>query len=183
MLTPEETQRVQRKLDLNERLVWCGKPCPRAFNRATVAMMFFGIPWLTISGSASIVMLSRFWLKPCTEPLLMRFLFSLFFLPFWGIGVGMVGAPLWHRLRQRKWVYAVTDKSALIVGAFTCTRWRKRDLLTPDRADHRNGLTDILFATTSYAVNGRYLPIGFQNLPTLEAPAAERALCDLIMHD
>ena len=176
MLSPEEVQRIQRTLDLNERLVWCGKPMPKGFNRITCSMMLFAIPWLAICGTVSVLFLYQLWFSESNEPLLLRIGLSLFFVPFWCIGIGMLGAPLWLRLRQRRWLYAVTDKSARIVGAFRCTSWRRQDLFAPDRSDHRNGLTDILFATATYAVNGHHPPVGFVNLPTAEATAAEQAL-------
>lgn len=179
MLSPEETQRIERKLDLNERLVWCGKPRPKGLNKHTIGAMLFGIPWTAISGTVSGMFLVSMWLKPNDSPLLARLGFTLFFIPFWCISVAMLGAPLWLRLRQKKWLYAVTDKSVLIVGAFRTTRLRRHNLFSPDRADHRNGLSDILFATSDYAVNGRHLPIGFVNLPTAEANAAEQAVRDL----
>lgn len=183
MLTPEETQRVQRKLDLNERLVWGGKPRPKGFNGTTAAMMLFGLPWVAITGFVSCGILSQLWAETSREPLTLRLFVTAFFIPFWAVGLSMLGAPLWFRLRQHRWLYAVTDKSALIVGPFKCARWRRREISPPDRADHRNGLTDLFFATASVAVNGRQSPTGFINLPTPEAPAAEQALRDLVAHD
>lgn len=176
MLSPEETLRLQRKLDLNEQLVWCGKPKPKGFNGTTLSMMLFGIPWTAISGTVSGIFVWQFWFSETAEPLLLRIGITLFFVPFWIISAVMLGAPLWLRLRQRRWIYAVTDKSALIVGAFRTTVWRRRDIACPDRADHRNGLTDLVFAQAGYTVNNRSVPTGFLNLPTAEATAAELAL-------
>lgn len=146
-------------------------------------MMLFGIPWMAISGVVSGAFLHAMWFGGEYHPMALRVGLSLFFLPFWAIGFSMLGAPLWLRLRQRKWLYAVTDRSALIVGAFRCSRWRRHDLFTPDRADHRNGLTDLIFSTASYTVRGHQPPEGFINLPTDEAFAAEQALLDLIDGD
>ncbi len=179
MLTPEETLRVQRTLDLNERLVWCGKPVPKGFSKATLSMMLFGLPWTAITMTVSGVFMYQFWGKPCNEPLPFRIGMTCFFIPFWLVSIGMLGAPLWSRLRQRRWLYAVTDKSARIVGAFRTASWRRREISVPDRADHRNGLTDLIFASAAYTVNGRHPPVGFLNLPTFEADAAEQALREL----
>lgn len=176
MLSPEEILRVRQKLDLNEQLVWCGKPKPRGFSRTTLSMMLFGIPWTAITGIVSGALVWHFWFSENTEPLLLRIGGTLFFIPFWSIAVIMLGAPLWMRWRQRRWLYAVTDKSALIVGAFRTTVWRRRDITGPDRADHRNGLTDLVFAQAGYTVSNRSVPVGFLNLPTAEAGAAEEAL-------
>ena len=176
MLSPEETLRIRRKFEPNEQLVWCGKPEPRGFNRTTLKMMLFGIQWTAISGTVSGIFVWQSWFSETAEPLLPRIGLTLFFVPFWIISAVMLGAPLWLRLRQRRWLYAVTDKRVLIVGAFRTTVWRRRDIACPDRADHRNGLTDLVFAQAGYTVNNRSVPTGFLNLPTAEATAAELAL-------
>lgn len=176
MLSPEETLRIRRKLEPNEQLVWCGKPEPRGFNRTTLKMMLFGIQWTAITGALSGLIVWPSWFSEKPDPLLSRIGITLCIIPFWAIAAVMLGAPFWRWLRQRRSLYAVTDKSALIVGALRTAVWRRWDIPVPDRADHRNGLTDIIFAETPYSIDGRSLPVGFLNLPAAEAAAAEEAL-------
>ncbi len=172
MISPETLQRIRSRLDLNERLVWCGKPVPRAFNKTTLSMMLFGLPWTAITGLVS----GGFFLAEDLPAFPLRLFLILFFIPFYVVAISMLGAPLWSLLRQRRWVYVVTDKSARIMGAFRCTTWRRQELDFLDRADHRNGLTDIHFSHASYMINGSHPLQGFINLPTAEASAAIAAL-------
>lgn len=174
MLSPEETQKVKNRLDLNERLVWAGKPKPRAFTKTTVGAMLFGIPW-----SAFVAFFLYFGFfgdvkktGAAEDPLSL----SLFMIPFVLVGLGMLFAPFWNRLRMAGQLYAVTDKSALVIGRLFTKRWRAGEMDTIDRRDKRNGHSDLIFAYTSYAVNGQHLPTGFLNIPTTEASAAESAL-------
>ena len=150
MIDPELQARVERKLDLNERLVWAGKP-----------VLFFAEDGRE-------------------EPLPLIIGICIFFVPFVSIGVCMLGAPLWTRLRTPHWVYAVTNKRALIIGRFRTRDWRASELRFVDRADHRNGRSDLFFAHDGGNGNGTRCPTGFHNLPTAEASAAESALRTLM---
>lgn len=178
MIDPRLRARVERKLDLNERLVWAGKPVPWAFSKKTLGAMLFGIPWSFIT---AIVMSGFIYGLFFTEdgreePLALKIGICIFFVPFVAIGVCMLGAPLWARLRTARWVYAVTDKRALLIGLFHTRDWRTSELRFVDRADHRNGRSDLFFAHDRGSDNGSPCPTGFHNLPTAEASAAESAL-------
>lgn len=191
MIDPELQSRVERKLDLNERLVWAGKPVPWAFSRQTLAAMLFGIPWSFITAMVmSGFIYGLFFAEDGREePLALKIGICIFFVPFVTIGVGMLGAPLWARLRTPHWVYAVTDKRALLIGLFHTRDWRASELEFIDRADHRNGRSDLFFARGQATANGGLNNgsvhlvsrlIGFRNLPATEAPAAESALRALL---
>ncbi len=177
MIDPEEQRRVERKLDLNERLVWAGRPKPKAFSKASVAMMLFGIPWIFITAMVS-GGFALSWAQGAMndKSVWERVFLCCFFIPFWAIGISCVFAPLWQYLRMRRQIYAVTDKSALVIGAFFTKRWRRREIGLVDRADRRSGYSDLLFSQTSYSNNGQHFATGFHNIPTTEAAAAERAL-------
>ena len=178
MIDPRLRARVERKLDLNERLVWAGKPVPWAFSRQTLAAMLFGIPWSFITAMVmSGFIYGLFFAEDGREePLPLIIGICIFFVPFVSIGVCMLGAPLWTRLRTPHWVYAVTNKRALIIGRFRTRDWRASELRFVDRADHRNGRSDLFFAHDRVSDNGSPCPTGFHNLPTAEASAAESAL-------
>lgn len=181
MISPEETARLARRLDLNERIVWVGRPKPTAFAPSTAFPMLFGIAWCSLVGIMIVVVLRDFagtlrktgfaWHE--AVPL-------LFFVPFVVVGIAMLGAPLWRYLSMAGQYYVVTDKRALIVGRFITQSRRRGEMdVDVDRVDHRNGLSDLFFAASNVTVNGRPLPFGFRNLPTAEVAAAERALLDL----
>lgn len=181
MISPEETARIARRLDLNERIVWVGRPKPTAFAPSTVSVMAFGIVWGALVATMVVSALGDFaetlreagfaWHKAL--PL-------LFFVPFVVAGVAMLGAPLWRYLIMAGQWYVVTDKRALIMGRLVTQSRRRGEMdVDVDRVDHRNGLSDLFFAASNVTVNGRPLPFGFRNLPTAEVAAAERALLDL----
>lgn len=191
MIDPRLRARVERKLDLNERLVWAGKPVPWAFSKKTLGAMLFGIPWSFITAIVMSGFIYSFFFTEDGrgEPLALKIGICIFFVPFVTIGVGMLGAPLWARLRTPHWVYAVTDKRALIIGLFHTRDWRASELEFIDRADHRNGRSDLFFARGQATANGGLNNgsvhlvsrlIGFRNLPATEAPAAESALRALL---
>lgn len=191
MIDPRLRARVERKLDLNERLVWAGKPVPWAFSKKTLGAMLFGIPWSFITAIVMSGFIYSFFFTEDGrgEPLALKIGICIFFVPFVTIGVGMLGAPLWARLRTPHWVYAVTDKRALLIGLFHTRDWRASELEFIDRADHRNGRSDLFFARGQATANGGLNNgsvhlvsrlIGFRNLPATEAPAAESALRALL---
>ena len=101
MIDPELQSRVERKLDLNERLVWAGKPVPWAFSKKTLGAMLFGIPWSFITAMVmSGFIYGLFFAEDGREePLPLIIGICIFFVPFVSIGVCMLGAPLWTRLR------------------------------------------------------------------------------------
>ena len=109
---------------------------------------------------------------------------TAFFVPFFAIGVGTVGSPFWYRLWQSGLLYAVTDSRALRIGRVACKSWRACEILPRiDRADRRDGLTDLFFTTRTVS-NGksggsRQVPDGFANLPPRDADEAELALAAL----
>ena len=174
MISPEETQKIKNRLDLNEHLVWVGKPKPRAFTKTTVGAMLFGIPWSAFV--AFFLYVAFFGEAKDGEPPEGRLVLALFMIPFVLVGLGMLFAPFWNRLRMAGQLYAVTDKSALVIGRLFTKRWRAGEMDTIDRRDKRNGHSDLIFAYTSYAVSGQHQPTGFLTIPTSEASAAESAL-------
>lgn len=174
MLSPEETQKVKNRLDLNERLVWAGKPKPRAFTKHTVGAMLFAIPWSAFVCLFICVMLFGD-MQEAEDAPSMTFQ-VLFMTPFVLVGIGMLFAPLWNRIRMAGQLYAVTDKSALVIGRLFTKRWRAGEMEPIDRRDRRDGHSDLIFAYASVAINGHYPPVGFFNIPTSEAFAAESAL-------
>lgn len=182
MIDPGLRARVERKLDLNERLVWAGKPVPWAFSKKTLGAMLFGIPWSFITAIVMSGFIYSFFFTEDGrgEPLALKIGICIFFVPFVCVGLGMLGAPLWARLRTSRWVYAVTDKRALLIGLFHTRDWRASELRFVDRADHRNGRSDLFFAHDGGNGNGTRCPTGFHNLPTAEASAAESALRTLM---
>ena len=193
MLSPEETQRIQKKLDLNEQLLWCAKPIPRAFSKSTIGAMIFGIPWCAITSVVGGAFLSSIIFGDPNDPVTINgsettvgavsILFKIgicaFFVPFITIGIGMLFAPLWKRISMSGQIYAVTTKRAMCIGRIITKSWRAPEITYIDRCDRRNNTGDIHFSYSSVSQNGHHPPVGFDNLPANELNAAEQALRQL----
>jgi hypothetical protein len=197
MLTSDETQHLQNKLDLNEQLLWAGKPIPRAFSKSTIAAMIFGIPWCAITSVVGGAFLSSVIFGDPNDPVTINgtkttisevsILFKVgmcaFFVPFIAIGISMLFAPLWKFIAMTGQTYAVTTKRALIMGRIRTKSWRAPEISFIDRCDRRNGTGDILFSYSSVSQNGHHPPIGFDNLPANDLDAAEAALRKIYTND
>ena len=193
MLGPDLQTRVERRLEDGEHLVWYAKPRPSAWFpkwRLLVTSGFFwcsGLVWTfwgalspstcPLGGRTTIFRTLITEAMPFTE----RLFYATFLLPFAAIGIGMLFSPLWHWLGCTRYAYAVTNRRALYIGRLGTRTFRAAELFVPDRADHHNGLSDILFCREIVCMNRRHgltdsRLIGFRNLPAAEAPAAEAAL-------
>lgn len=193
MLDPDLQARIERRLDKGERLVWYAKPRPSAWFPQCPIMVLFGLIWCCATGvivwgaqNASgmpgvsrLVLLGREITSAQSLPA--RLLNIAHELPFIAIGLATLLAPLWHWLWSAQLAYAVTNQRALYIGRLGTRTFRAAELFVPDRADHHNGLSDILFCREIVCMNRRHgltdsRLIGFRNLPAAEAPAAEAAL-------
>ena len=197
MLTSDETQRLQNKLDLNEQLLWCAKPIPRAFTKSTIGAMIFGIPWCAITSVVGGAFLSSVIFGDPNDPVTINgsettvgavsILFKVgmcaFFVPFITIGIGMLFAPLWKFLSMTGQIYAVTTKRAMCIGRIITKSWRAPEITYIDRCDRRNNTGDIHFSYSSVSQNGHHPPVGFDNLPASELNAAETALRKIYTED
>ncbi len=191
----KDYERVQKKLDLNETLVWVGRPKPIAFTRHTVTLMLFGIPWCTIVSMVGGAFMLSFWFAAPDSKVTVNEVettvaevsiwfklgMTAFFIPFVVIGLGTLFAPLWNKLVMSWTIYAVTTKRAMHVGRWFTTSWRAKDLWRePDRIDKRSGYSTIEFAYGRTSTPAGQSKAGFINIPTSEAMRAEKALLDLI---
>ncbi len=190
MLDPAETTKLQQKLDLNEKLIWAGRPKPWAFTKTSVGMIFFGLFWCAILSVVGGVFMYGCWFDDPANPamtndggeamsqlpLLAKLGMTAFFIPFVVIGLGTLFNPLWTRIWSSKLLYAVTDKRAIRKGRLFTKSWRAAEIYKPDRVDKRSGVSHIFFTLSSVSQNGHRAQTGFRNLPPHEADAAEAAL-------
>lgn len=178
-IDPGDQLRLQAKLDRNETLVWLGRPVPTFRYRGWFGTVLCSIPWCAVTGVFVSAVLVPAWMGEDSAwgplGLWAKLGLTAFLSPFVAIGIGMLFSPLWHKLSQAGTLYAVTDRRALLAGRFSIKSWRASQMFEPDRADHRNGLTDVWF-TYGKATNGVPPPAGFTNLPAADADAAVRAL-------
>jgi len=108
---------IQRYLRPGERLLWAAKPDRDHFCRLRWSMVGFGIPWTAITAAVSGGFIyGMFFAKGEGLPLILRPFILLFFVPFWAIGIFMLGG---HKLLYRRgWArtaYGITDHNIIIL--------------------------------------------------------------------
>lgn len=193
-LSVEARAKIDRRLNLNEQLLWAGKPIPKGFSKGMLGVMVFGFIWLGLSLFIGGLMAGSLWFGDGSQTIevngretmvselsvWVKVSITSFFIPFIFIGIGFVFLPLWRRLWSAGLIYAITTKRVMRVGRLRTTSWRVAECLEPDRVDYRNGTTDIFIAYSSILHNGRAQLTGLINLPTHEAAGAEAALRRLL---
>ena len=195
-------RRVEARLDRNERLLWIGRPLREGWLWGSLPLFFFGLVWSALVGFGVWQAVVPLWTGEGAGASAGgpgRWGETLFFVPFVIVGIGLVLSPLWAWLGARASAYAVTDRRAMVLGRVKTCSWRASEMFGPDRADHRNGRTDLFFATVVVS-NGRHGPVGrdrglggpawdgvrsvratgFRNLRPADADAAEKALGTLL---
>lgn len=195
-------RRVEARTDLNERILWAGRPLRAGWLRGALPLFFFGLAWSALVGFAVWQGVVPLWTGEGAGAApggLGRWGETLFFVPFVAVGIGLVLSPVWAWLSVRARIYAVTDRRAMVLGRASERSWRASEMFGPDRADHRNGRTDLFFARMTVASGRRHgAPVGrnagfeprhggavvratgFRNLRPADADAAERALRTLL---
>ncbi|MEZ4432278.1 MAG: serine/threonine-protein kinase [bacterium] len=110
-LPVEAMKRLRGALAPDEPILWVAQPKGRNSLAGARMMQIFAVPWTAFS---------LFWMGAAMGlvgggPSLPGVLFSLFGLPFVGVGIGMLTAPHWAKKMRAVTVQAVTDRQALIV--------------------------------------------------------------------
>jgi hypothetical protein len=143
-------------------------PVPRLFKPEMLALYLFFIPWTAFSifwicGAAG------FRLPDFSKGFSPTMLFPLFGLPFLILGLAMLSTPFWSYLKEKKTLYAVTDKRALII---TGGRTFEYQTIVPEQIleitrRERGQLGDLIIAKKQYRDSDNDLQtqeIGFFNI-------------------
>jgi hypothetical protein len=108
---------LQSYLRPSERLLWAAKPDHEHFARVRWPMVFFGVPWTAITAAVSGGFIyGMFFARDAGFPTPLKPLILLFFVPFWAIGIFMLGghkfvfARQWHRI-----AYGITNENIIIL--------------------------------------------------------------------
>jgi hypothetical protein len=163
-LPPELRGIVEGELGSGEAVQWVGRPIPSLLSRQAWPIVLFGIPWTAFA---------IFWIAGASGFRVPDFrrgesFFPLFGLPFVLIGLGMLSAPYWLRLKGGRTAYVLTDRRAIIVErGLWSTKVRSfaaaalGDIERKQRAD---GAGDIIFSR-EYRRDSeggtRAVPVGF----------------------
>lgn len=106
-------QRLTRELS-GEKILWAGRPSPRAAFWKGIPIWLFAIPWTVFSLAWEGIALAAFFAggeqAPAGAGAVMVYVFPIFGLPFVLIGLGMMGAPFWQARKARRSVHILTDK-------------------------------------------------------------------------
>lgn len=159
---------VRLVIDYDENLLWTGKPIP-----LRVALQ----DWSRLLRGGWSILFGVFWLSFTTG--FFRFggsdfgsgsspfsgfgffsLFPLIGLVIIGIGLYHVAQPVLLFLQAGRMVYAITDRRALIIqptaSGSNIASYYPDQLETLRRNDIADGRGDLIFASDSYTVSGRY---------------------------
>ncbi len=157
---------VNRELRSGEELVWCGRPDPHKYAISSTRWyaVLFGIFWTAI-------VVSMAWKSYQNNNL------SLINVVFVGVGIAIVGTPLWKYIQGRLTIYAVTTQRLLTITMAiwpSMGNWPSVKSYTPTDIDeieckHSGGGTgSIIFRreTRGGGKGGSYtVKIGFFGIP------------------
>ena len=111
-------RRVEARMDLNERLLWAGRPLRAGWFRGVLPLFFFGLAWSALVAFGVWQAVVPLWSGKgagAEAGGLGRWGETLFFVPFVVAGIGLVLSPLWAWLAARARAYAVTDRRAMVL--------------------------------------------------------------------
>jgi hypothetical protein len=163
-LTPELRTLVDNELDRDEKIVWLGRPDPKASGRGYLAVQLFAIPWTAFS---------VFWIGMAAGWKIPDFkqgfdFFPLFGIPFFLIGIGMLTSPIWGKRLASKSVYVLTNRRAIIFKkeftGMSIRSFNPDQLRTLERKQHADGSGDLIFKQeiTGHSDSGPHIgQVGF----------------------
>ena len=170
--TVDERQMIENSLLRGEELLWTGKPVPRQWTPASIIMMLTGIVFLSFDCTIF------FFVMGADIEML------LFAIPFIVIGSLLIASP-WIGLGwQKRHVYALTNRRALV---FRCMFWKLYQMAFPvtkvmllDRKVSGKGLVSLVLGkSTVVRTNGVPDPEGFLNLSAEDAAVVESLIMKL----
>ncbi len=144
VLPPELEQAIRRELAGDEKVAWIGRPRPGSLASAELATFAFGLPFTAFS---------IFWIAGVAQAPKGGAIVALFGLPFLGVGLFILSAPLRAWNRARGTCYLLTDRRAIVrEPEFTpAGRSFRIESFGPDtigtmyRSERRDGSGDLVF--------------------------------------
>lgn len=153
---------LQGALQKDEELLWVGQPKPRLWTVHSTMICLCGVLPLTL---APVTLLSE--LKPWDETAKMLMGALLACTPFL---LAAAAAPWIGLSWQRRFVYAITTRRALIIR-YLIGKYDFRDFFDwegqpKERRTHADGTVSLIMGTSKFSTtNGRPDPEGFLHLP------------------
>ena len=175
------SERQMRKLRPSECVAWCGCTHPAVWNPGVIAEMGFGAFWSwMLFGKMSLHRhVIDVWTRAGKDPLAFKIFITLFSLPFFCVGVGLILAPLRRWLAGRLTRWCITNERILRFGVLRTKAWEKSDVFDdPPRHDNKDGSADFAFAEhyVHSKHGGGMQEDLLEGIPAEEAAAVESAL-------
>ncbi|MEN8154347.1 MAG: hypothetical protein ABFR75_10020 [Acidobacteriota bacterium] len=136
-------EKVNREFEPGESIIWIDKPRPKYFTASSLSTFLFAIPW---------TLFALFWTFGAAEFKIPDFkefdFFPLFGLPFIIIGLVLLATPLTAFRRDKKTLYVITNKRAIIfIGGLSTTihSFMPENLKKIYREEKNDGSGDVFF--------------------------------------
>ncbi|MBK9119333.1 MAG: hypothetical protein IPM18_06970 [Phycisphaerales bacterium] len=136
---------VERELEAGERLIWAHRPLVRVLSLSMVLPPLLALPWVALGvgglwfsmrvGSGTSGGFAATLAVVCSLPALL-------------IGGPLLAAPLWAVRRDRRTLYAITDRRAIVLVAawrLVVRSYYSEHLRNLKRMERRDGSGDIVF--------------------------------------
>lgn len=174
-------ERQRRKLRPSESAVWCGCTHPAVWGLPVFGEMAFGAfwSWMLFGKMGLHRHVIGVWTRTGKDPLALKIFITLFTLPFFCVGVGMILAPLRRWLAGRLTRWCITNERILRFGVLRTKAWEKSDVFDdPPRHDNKDGSADFAFAEhyVHSKHGGGMQEDLLEGIPAEEAAAVESAL-------
>lgn len=168
---------VESVLQPDEELLLVCKPQVRLWRGEYRPVAVFAVFWLAIVGTISTLVMGGVARQVHEEPLL--WLYPLFLLPFWCIGIGMLTSPWRLRALDRRTVYLLTDKRAVVLrpSDFRFRPTQKdyeltHDLIKEVQQKNEGGGSLVFEFEERHSKSGvHYVPKGFLHVPQVQRVA------------
>ncbi len=116
---PVELARTAERETRGERIEWVGRPDAWVAAKWSMLVWIFALPWLYFTIRWEMVsvglLIQKLANAKSTSPLLPLIIMALWGLPFVGVGLGMLGTPLWVWRWGKSTVHIITDRRIVTI--------------------------------------------------------------------
>ena len=149
-LSVQDREWVERELPPGEELLLVCKPATTLWKPGYAYRMFFATLWNGfLFGILGMLFINHITLEEIIEKPAILLLF-LGMLPFYLIGIGLIISPWWERENDRRTVYVLTNRRAIVLRPSmirrrpTCRRFPLTHNLIKEVREYRKGRGDIV---------------------------------------
>lgn len=180
----------QRELRSGEELIWADRPDPSVMAKKQLFSLIVGIPFFCFACFWTVFAWNLLGDRPISglgaAGNIVPFIFPIFGLPFIGVGLWLLSAPLRAKRKARRTVYGITNLRLFIAVQGSRRKvqsFEPEDIASIERNDDGTGFGDVIFARElrrSHSKHGddfHTVKIGFYGIP--EVRKVETAVAEL----